>query len=153
MTVCPLLSTTKAKHIVKSWSPEPMCSKYCTQGLFCVSWCWSISFVLVGAYSAVPPPASIQKAPAALAGNKAKDSDSSDSSDDSSDEEENKKVAGKRSQICFKLEVSMLLKGISNSTVILAAKSAPVKTTAAKPGVPKPAAKKPESSSESSGSD
>lgn len=52
-------------------------------------------FSLVGAYSAVPPPASIQKAPAAPAASKAKDSDSSDSSDDSSDEEEEKKVAGK----------------------------------------------------------
>lgn len=52
-------------------------------------------FVLVGAYSAVPPPASVQKAPAAPAASKAKDSDS-DSSDDSSDEEEEKKVAGKR---------------------------------------------------------
>lgn len=52
--------------------------------------------VLSGAYSAVPPPASVQKAPAAPAASKAKDSDSSDSSDDSSDEEEEKKVAGKR---------------------------------------------------------
>lgn len=41
----------------------------------------------------MPPPASIQKAPAAPAASKAKDSDSSDSSDDSSDDD--KKVAGK----------------------------------------------------------
>lgn len=56
-------------------------------------WCWRSTFVFLGAYSAVPPPASIHKAPAAPAASKAKDSDSSDSSDDSSDDD--KKVAGK----------------------------------------------------------
>lgn len=54
------------------------------------------SSALAGAYSAVPPPASIQKAPATPTATKTKKSDSSDSSDDSSDEEE-KKVARKRS--------------------------------------------------------
>ena len=57
------------------------------------AFCHAVASVLVGAYSAVPPPASVQKAPAASAASKAKDSDSSDSSDDSSDEEEKK--AGK----------------------------------------------------------
>lgn len=54
------------------------------------------SSALAGTYSAVPPPASIQKAPATPAATKTKKSDTSDSSDDSSDEEE-KKVARKRS--------------------------------------------------------
>lgn len=54
------------------------------------------SSALAGTYSAVPPPASIQKAPAKPAVTKAKKTDSSDSSDESSDEEE-KKVARKRS--------------------------------------------------------
>lgn len=66
--------------------------KYCIASVY--TSCSSATFVMLGPYSAVPPPASIQKAPAAPAASKAKESDSSDSSDDSSDEDEKKKVAG-----------------------------------------------------------
>lgn len=47
---------------------------------------------MVGVYSAVPPPSSVQKPqkPTAAAAKKTQDSDSSDSSDDSSDEEDKK---------------------------------------------------------------
>lgn len=105
-----------------------------------------ISFLcLVGAYSAVPPPASIQKGPAAPAANKNKGKDSSESSDDSSDEEEEKKIAGKRLPPFLSRTVTVF-EGMSNSFATFTAKPAPVKAAAAKP-----AAKKQESSSESSG--
>lgn len=44
---------------------------------------------MLGVYSAVPPPSSVQK-PAAPAAKKTQDSESSDTSDDSSDEDEQK---------------------------------------------------------------
>ena len=100
---------------------------------------------MLGAYSAVPPPASIQKAPAAPAAAKAKASESSDSSDDSSDEE--KKVPGERIRKLGNYHVSIYDR-MSNSVGIVVAKPAPVKKTVAKP-----AAKKQESSSDSSGND
>ncbi len=101
--------------------------------------------VLAGVYSAVPPPASVRKAPAAPAASKAEDSDSSDSSDD---EEEEKKVAGKRCPT-VKAQSLSVSHDQSNSLVILTAK----KPTPAKTPAAKPAAKKQESSSESSGTD
>lgn len=50
---------------------------------------------MLGVYSAVPPPSSVQK-PVAPAAKKTQDSESSDTSDDSSDEDE-KKAPGKGS--------------------------------------------------------
>lgn len=61
---------------------------------------------MVGVYSAVPPPSSVQK-PAAPAAKKSQDSESSETSDDSSDEED-KKAPGKGSHLS-KLHVSNTL--------------------------------------------
>lgn len=120
--------------------------------LWCLFWCWWASSVLSGAYSAVPPPASIQKAPTApAAASKAKDSDSSDSSDDSSDEDEKKKKVARKWLPSFSPWPPGHFSLMSNSILTLTAKSTPAKTPAAKPAASKPAAKKQESSSESSG--
>lgn len=106
------------------------------------------SCALAGAYSAVPPPASVQKAAVAPAAAKAKKSDSSDSSDDSSDEEE-KKIASKRTPTVYGV-TARSEDVLSNSCITSTAKPAP-KAAPAQPVVSKAAAKKQESSSESSG--
>lgn len=103
---------------------------------------------MVGVYSAVPPPSSAQK-PAAAAAKKTQDSESPDTSDDSSDEED-KKIPGKGSHVS-KFHVSNTLECSMNGLKILTAKTAPVKSTTGKPGVPKPAPKEADSSSGSSG--
>lgn len=115
---------------------------YCTFVSSGVLQLYPHSSALAGAYSAVPPPASVQKAPAKPAAAKAKKSDSSDSSDDSSDEEE-KKSAGKRTPAGYG-SLAGSEDALSNSCITPTAKPAPK-------AVSKAAAKKKESSSESSG--